>query len=171
MSDLKKDSFVDSLKKSLENLFKGKSDSVEVGGSKDSANTKTYKESFEKDDKPHAPGSPEDSAHDVVELDHSIAEELKSLSSDEKKEMLAHLRTLKDKSKHRSSENREVGSDMQKEDSPAKKLLGREMTSADHQKLKSWYETKGKAMLSPEQKEKMSEIKREKAMKPKQTLN
>ena len=130
-----------------------------------------YSAKYKKDDQPHSPGSPEDSAHDVVELDHSIAEEMKDLSSEEKKEMLAHLRTLKDKNKHRSPENREAGADMQKEESPAKKLLGRELTSDEHSKLKNWYETKGKSMLSPKQKEMMSNIKREKAMKPKPSLN
>ena len=159
------------LKKSIDELFKGRMGGVDIGGSPDSKNTKTYEESFEKDDKPHPPGSAEDSAHDVAELDHSIAEEMKGLSSEEKKDMLAHLRTLKDKKKHRSTENKEAGSDMQKEESPAKKLLGRELTSDEHSKLKSWYETKGKSMLSPEQKDMISNIKREKYMKPKPSLN
>jgi len=64
-----------------------------------------------KDDAPHAPGSPEDSAHDVVEEGADLQEELKDLSSEEKKEMLAHLRTLKDKRKLRSEDNREKGKD------------------------------------------------------------
>lgn len=94
---------------------KGEMDGVEVGGSKDSKNTKTYEKEFEKDDKPHAPGSAKDSAHDVVEEGRSLEEELKDLSPEERDDMLAHLRTLKSKREHRSKENRKAGS-MNKED-------------------------------------------------------
>lgn len=71
-------------------------------------------ESVKKDDAPHAPESPEDSAHDVVEEGSSLKDELESLSSEERAEMLRHLRTLKDKRKHRSEENRKIGEDANK---------------------------------------------------------
>lgn len=64
-----------------------------------------------KDDAPHEPGSPEDSAHDVVEEGSPLEDEIKDLSPDERKDMLAHLRTLKDKRKHRSEENKRKGMD------------------------------------------------------------
>jgi hypothetical protein len=70
-----------------------------------------YGTKIKKDDKAHPPGSPEDSAHDVAELDRSISEEMKGLSSGEKRQMLSHLRQLKDKSKHRSKENQQAGQD------------------------------------------------------------
>lgn len=62
-----------------------------------------------KDDAPHPEGSPEDSAHDVVEEGASLKEELDDLSPEEKREMLAHLRTLKGKRNLRSPKNQEVG--------------------------------------------------------------
>jgi hypothetical protein len=61
---------------------------------------------LKKDDKPHAPGTPEHAAHEVAEHKAPIASEVKHLDSGEKKEMFDHLRTLKDKSKHRSPENK-----------------------------------------------------------------
>jgi hypothetical protein len=73
---------------------------------------KMQKESMDKDDKPHLPGTPEDKAHDVVEEGESVKEAihgLKDKSEDSKKEMLSHLRSLKDKSQLRSPENREAG--------------------------------------------------------------
>lgn len=67
---------------------------------------------IKKDDWPHAPGSPEDSAHDVVEENSDLKEEIKKLkSSKEKEKMLEHLRTLKDKSKWRSQKNQLKGKD------------------------------------------------------------
>lgn len=77
----------------------------------ESTNRKTYLKEFEKDDAPHAPGSPEDSAHDVVEEGASLESEIKDLSPEERKDMLAHLRTLKDRRKQRSAENKKKGMD------------------------------------------------------------
>lgn len=68
-------------------------------------------EPINKDDAPHAPESPEDSAHDVVEEGASLKDEIASLSSEERAEMLRHLRSLKDKRNHRSPENAKVGKD------------------------------------------------------------
>lgn len=62
-----------------------------------------------KDDRPHPPGSAKDSAHDVAEEGASLKEEIKDLTDDEQKEMLRHLRTLKDKRKHRSEKNKDAG--------------------------------------------------------------
>ena len=62
-----------------------------------------------KDDEPHAPGSAKDSAHDIVEEDSDLGEEIKDLSPDERGVMMTHLRSLKDKRKLRSPENREKG--------------------------------------------------------------
>jgi hypothetical protein len=67
-----------------------------------------------KDDAPHEPGSPEDSAHDVVEEGSSLKDEIESLSSEDRDDMLRHLRSLKDKKKHRSEENRKAGEDTNK---------------------------------------------------------
>lgn len=111
MSTVKPNDFLSTLKKTVDEFFKGKMDGVEVGGSKDSNNSKTYEQNFEKDDKPHPPGSPEDSAHDVAELNRSISSELKGLSPEGKKKMLAHLRTLKDADKKRSPDNEKAGKD------------------------------------------------------------
>ena len=66
---------------------------------------------MEKDDMPHEAGSPEDSAHDVVEEHSSLQEELADLTPEEQSEMLTHLRMLKDKRQLRSPENQEVGMD------------------------------------------------------------
>lgn len=73
---------------------------------------KMQKESMDKDDKPHMPGTPEDKAHDVAEEGESVKEGLEGLKDknpDSKEEMLSHLRSLKDKSQLRSPKNREVG--------------------------------------------------------------
>lgn len=64
-----------------------------------------------KDDMPHEAGSPEDSAHDVVEEHSSLQDELADLTPEEQAEMLAHLRMLKDKRELRSPENQAVGAD------------------------------------------------------------
>lgn len=64
-----------------------------------------------KDDAPHEAGSPEDSAHDVAEEGSSLEDEIKGLDDEEKKIMLQHLRTLKDKRKHRSEKNKDKGKD------------------------------------------------------------
>lgn len=66
-------------------------------------------EPVKKDDSPHEPGSPEDSAHDVVEEGSNLSEEIKDLSAEEKKQMLAHLRTLKGKRNLRSDKNKKAG--------------------------------------------------------------
>lgn len=63
-----------------------------------------------KDDAAHEAGSPQDSAHDVSE-GADLNEEMKDLSPEEKSVMLSHLRTLKDKRKKRSEDNKEVGKD------------------------------------------------------------
>jgi hypothetical protein len=67
------------------------------------------KEEIAKDDKPHAKDSPEDKAHDTVEEKEPVSEALRVLNSIERQKMLQHLRTLKDKSKQRSSENQALG--------------------------------------------------------------
>jgi hypothetical protein len=61
-----------------------------------------------KDDKPHPPNSPEDKAHDVAEDGENLKEALKEIRGNGS-EVLSHLRTLKDKSKHRSPENKKAG--------------------------------------------------------------
>lgn len=67
-------------------------------------------ESIKKDDKPHAPNSPQDAAHDVVEEHKPLQAELNSLDSkSSKQKLLDHLRSLKDKSQLRSPENQEIG--------------------------------------------------------------
>lgn len=73
-------------------------------------------EPIKKDDKPHPPESPEDSAHDVVEEGASLKDEIDSLSSQERDDMLTHLRTLKDKRKHRSETNAKAGEDVSKQE-------------------------------------------------------
>jgi hypothetical protein len=67
------------------------------------------KRGLDKDNKPHPPGSPEAAAHDVVELNHNLFEELKNLSDKDKKIMLEHLRSLKTKKDLRSPKNRKAG--------------------------------------------------------------
>lgn len=64
-----------------------------------------------KDDKPHPAGSPQDKAHDVVEEGQSLRSALRQTrgGSAGRSKLLAHLRTLKDRSKLRSPENRAVG--------------------------------------------------------------
>lgn len=65
-----------------------------------------------KDDRPHPPGSPEDSAHDVVEEGSPLKGELKQLGAPEKmSKMLAHLRTLKGGQGLRSPANQAAGKD------------------------------------------------------------
>lgn len=65
-----------------------------------------------KDDEAHEPGSPADSAHDVVEdSNNNMHQEIKSLSPAQREIMLQHLRTLRDKEKHRSPSNKEKGKD------------------------------------------------------------
>lgn len=68
-------------------------------------------EEMQKDDMPHKAGSAEDSAHDVVEEGASLQEKMADLTPEEKAEMLAHLRTLKDKRNLRSAKNQAVGMD------------------------------------------------------------
>jgi hypothetical protein len=65
---------------------------------------------MQKDDKPHAPGTPEDSAHDVVEEGADLKQKLSMLPwKEEKAKFFEHLRSLKDKSQLRSEKNREAG--------------------------------------------------------------
>lgn len=66
-------------------------------------------EEMYKDDMPHEAGSPEDSAHDVVEEHASLQEKIADLTPEERAEMLAHLRTLKDRRNLRSAKNQAVG--------------------------------------------------------------
>jgi hypothetical protein len=66
---------------------------------------------MKKDDEAHQPGSPQDSAHDVVEENSDLANEMKDLSPDERSAMLEHIRSLKDKRKLRSPANQEKGKD------------------------------------------------------------
>lgn len=92
------------LKEHVENLikpYKEKIAEVKAARSKD--------EQVQKDDKPHPPGSPEDEAHDVVEFDKKLRDEMKDLSPEGKRKMLEHLRTLKDKSEWRSYKNQKAG--------------------------------------------------------------
>lgn len=84
------------------------------------------KEELDKDDKPHKAGSPEDSAHDVAEEDSPLQRELGHLASKQMKErFIRHLRSLKDKSQHRSEHNREAG--MEKSDGCDYKSMKAEM--------------------------------------------
>lgn len=64
-----------------------------------------------KDDKPHPAGSPEDKAHDVVEEGQHLQSALGQAQggSAGRAKLLNHLRTLKDRAKLRSPENRAVG--------------------------------------------------------------
>jgi hypothetical protein len=65
-----------------------------------------------KTDEPHAPGSPEDSAHDVAEEGSSLKGELQRLGTPEKmSQMLAHLRSLKGGQGLRSPANQAAGKD------------------------------------------------------------
>lgn len=66
---------------------------------------------MKKNDMPHKAGSPEDSAHDVVEEHSPLQDELADLTPEEQAEMLAHLRMLKHKRELRSPENQAVGAD------------------------------------------------------------
>lgn len=77
---------------------------------KDVYSTKPNKQKapISKDDKPHPANSPEDKAHDIAEDGEKLPEALKEVRGDGA-EMLSHLRTLKDKSKHRSPENKKIG--------------------------------------------------------------
>jgi hypothetical protein len=79
-----------------------------------------------KDDKPHHPNSPEDSAHDVVEEGSSLKEEIESLSPKDKSDMLSHIRTLKDKNKHRSEQNAQAGQDVKKQEVAPKGSVNKE---------------------------------------------
>lgn len=66
-----------------------------------------------KDDAPHAPNSPEDKAHDIVEENQSLKSALSALSSKDKmKSMFAHLRDLKEKQNLRSPENQAAGQEV-----------------------------------------------------------
>jgi hypothetical protein len=69
------------------------------------------RDKMKKDDAPHEPESPEDSAHDVVEEDDSLMEELMDLDAEGKKAMLAHLREYKKDPEgwKRSKENKKKG--------------------------------------------------------------
>lgn len=87
---------------------------------------KMSKESMDKDDKPHAPGTPEDKAHDVAEEGESVKEavhDLKDKSAGSKEELLSHLRSLKDKSQLRSPENREAGKESHEKAELEKQLM------------------------------------------------
>lgn len=65
-----------------------------------------------KDNMPHPPKSPEDSAHDVAEEKSPLKEELKTQKTSAKRqELLRHLRSLKDSGKLRSKQNQEHGKD------------------------------------------------------------
>src|SRR6478609_2927042 len=72
------------------------------------ADVQTLEKAMQKDDKPHAPNTPEDKAHDVVEegqrLPAAIAQNKGSTSR-----LLAHLRSLSDPSKQRSPQNQAAG--------------------------------------------------------------
>lgn len=61
---------------------------------------------MKKDDKPHPAGSPEERSHAVAEGHSSLPAALAEVKgSDAKKRFFDHLKTLKDKSKHRSAGN------------------------------------------------------------------
>lgn len=64
-----------------------------------------------KDDKPHKAKSPEDSAHDAVEEDTNLKEEIKDHKGDKGKRVLDHLRTKKDDSWNRNKKNKSIGKD------------------------------------------------------------
>jgi hypothetical protein len=68
------------------------------------------KNNIAKDDKPHAPNTPEDKAHDIVEEDESIKLALRQVKGKEKKKkVLIHLRSLRDIHNLRSDKNRQIG--------------------------------------------------------------
>jgi hypothetical protein len=69
------------------------------------------KEEFMMNDEAHAPGSADDSAHDVVEEHSSLKEELAHLSPEGQAEMLRHLQTLSKPGSLRSLINRKIGKD------------------------------------------------------------
>lgn len=68
-----------------------------------------------KDDMAHPPGSAKDAAHDAVEEPRqTVYEEIKKLSDDQARQMLAHLRNMKKLGKDawkRSKENQKKGKD------------------------------------------------------------
>jgi hypothetical protein len=61
---------------------------------------------LKKDDKPHKPGTPEHAAHEIAEHGDSIREHAQKMPAKEAKEMMEHLRTLKDPSQRRSPHNK-----------------------------------------------------------------
>lgn len=67
---------------------------------------------LKKDNEPHPAGSPADSAHDTVEENSPLNQELKGLKShSEKVSFFAHLKTLVGKKNLRSPKNEEIGRD------------------------------------------------------------
>lgn len=78
---------------------------------KDMAKEKKMEKSAElaKDNMPHAPNSPQDKAHDVVEEHQPVKQALAPLTPEQKSKMLTHLRTLKDKGALRSPANEAAG--------------------------------------------------------------
>ena len=99
---------------SIETLEKGSLGDAITAGIKGSGSTpqggiNSAISGMNKDDAPHEAGSPEDSAHDVAEEDSSLEDELKDLHPEDRPLLLGHLRTLKDKRKHRSEQNKKIG--------------------------------------------------------------
>jgi hypothetical protein len=66
------------------------------------------KKAIYKDDKPHAPNTPQDKAHDVVETHEPLPQAMKENKGSQSK-LLAYLRTLHNRSQLRSPENRAAG--------------------------------------------------------------
>jgi len=66
---------------------------------------------LKKDNKPHLPKSPKDSAHDISEENSTFGNEMSALTDEEKKQLLAHLRTLRSPGELRNEANRSVGKD------------------------------------------------------------
>lgn len=69
----------------------------------------TSQPAIQKDDAPHAPGSPKDTAHDAVEESKGLKIGLKQLGPKGRAQVLTHLRTLKDPKQLRSKANQQVG--------------------------------------------------------------
>lgn len=80
---------------------------------KDPTSVEAVEKNLSKDDMPHAPNTPEDKAHDVIEEDESIKQALAILDTPEKRaKMLEHLRSLSDESQQRSPENQDAGQEL-----------------------------------------------------------
>jgi len=92
-------------------FFKGEAMQKTWGDVRKDCSAPAKKEEFMMNDEAHAPGSADDSAHDVVEEHSSLKEELAHLSPEGQAEMLRHLQTLSKPGSLRSLINRKIGKD------------------------------------------------------------